>query len=296
MTKAAWLRLAVALLALLLWPSRALAQGTPLQAVDWLAVLAAEPGVQASADCPPAFGGRAPCLLVALGGDQVAGYPLVDNVLYGDIDGDGLDEAVIPLFSGGTAGTIGFLVYHQAEPRPRLVASQSGYKLGLSIGGGQLIVDEPYYFSGDPNCCPTALVRRPYRLSGGALVGGAETWLEPSGESDRPLTVAEVVVRGFYNALDRHALDDAYAFFTPRFQVANPFPTWAAGYRDTESVTVDTRPGASPTEVAVTIQTTERGAPDALPPRRFAGTWRLVPSDTAPLGLLLDQASIAPQP
>ena len=139
-------------------------------------------------------------------------------------------------------------------------------------------------------------MRTPYRLAGGALVGGDETWLEPPGGSDRPLALAEVVVRGFYNALDRHALRDAYAFLSPRFQAANPFDAWQAGYANTDSIAVETRPGPGPAEVAVTIQATDLTAAGTAAPQRFAGGWRLVPSDRAPLGLLLDQATITPAP
>lgn len=52
---------------LLQWPGSALAPRTPLQAVDWLAVLAAEPGTRLDVDCLPAMGGRAPCLQVPRG-------------------------------------------------------------------------------------------------------------------------------------------------------------------------------------------------------------------------------------
>jgi hypothetical protein len=276
---------AAVLLAVLLLPHIVLAQRTPLQAVDWLAVLAAEPV------------GNLPCVRLPIADDTYIGYPLVDNVLYGDLDGDGLDEAVIPLFSGGTAGNIGFMVYRQAEPQPRLVTSQTGYKIGLRIDGGRLIVDQPYYFGGDPNCCPTALNRTPYRLVGNTLVGGAESWVLPADDPiGRPLTPAEVVVHGFYNALSRHSMRDAYAFLSPRFQAANPFDAWAGGYLNTESVEVETRPGATANEVAVTIRAIDRYPPDRRETRRFAGTWRLTPEATAPLGLLLDQASISPLP
>ena len=288
---------AVVLIGLLLRPVTTHAQQTPLQAVDWLAVLAAEPGTQVEPDCPPLPVGNLPCVRLPIADDTYIGYPLVDNVLYGDLDGDGRDEAVIQLFSGGTAGVIGFMVFRQADPRPRLVTGQAGYKLGMRIDGGQLIVDQPYYFDGDPNCCPSALNRTPYRLVGNTLVGGAESWVLPADDPiGQPLTPAEVVVHGFYNALTRHNMRDAYAFLSPRFQGANPFDAWAGGYTNTESVEVETRAGASPNEVAVTIRAVDRYYPDTRETRRFVGTWRLAPDPAASLGLLLDQASIAPLP
>jgi hypothetical protein len=89
---------------------------------------------------------------------------------------------------------------------------------------------------------------------------------------------------------------DAYAFLSPRFQAANPFDAWAGGYASTESVEVETRAGASPNEVTVTIRAIDRYYPDTRETRRFAGAWRLAADAAAPLGLLLDQATIAPLP
>lgn len=68
------------------------------------------------------------------------------------------------------------------------------------------------------------------------------------------------------------------------------------GYQTTEEIVVETRPGASPTEVAVTQGTVDRFPLNRRETRQWAGTWRLAPSATAPLGLLLDEAMIAPAP
>lgn len=288
----------LALLALLLAaPPRAAAQGVALRDVDWRAALAATPGVQLDPTCPSGvpFAPPGAVCIVLSGVDGIGGggYANVERVLYGDLDGDGREEAVLPVESGGTAGTVAFLVYQQAAPWPRLVARHTGYKLGLQLDGGALLVYEPYYFGFEGNCCPTALQRTPYTLGPNGLVAGDTVWVAAFDER-RALTVAEVVVRGFYHALDGGALPEAYAFLSPRFQAASPYAPWAAGYARTGAIEVETRPGPGVDAVALTLAVRDREAPpDAPPAERFSGTWQLTPSPGAPLGLLLDRADIA---
>ena len=55
-----------------------------------------------------------------------------------------------------------------------------------------------------------------------------------------------------------HALPtNAYAFYTPTFQAANPFERWKAGYATTQSIEVQTTPGRVPTEVLIELTATD---------------------------------------
>jgi len=82
------------------------AQRLPLRAVDWRAVLLADPHVTALGG--DAQGGEqlGPRLEVTLGvaGKTVRGLPDYDRIESGALDGDGAREALIPFFSSGAGG------------------------------------------------------------------------------------------------------------------------------------------------------------------------------------------------
>src|SRR5262245_20403852 len=90
------------------------AEPTPLRQVDWPSVLAADPALVIDPQVPAPFTPVGPYvrLVNPIGPNQppVGGFALLDDVRYGDIDGDGVEEAVILLESGGTAGVLGLLV------------------------------------------------------------------------------------------------------------------------------------------------------------------------------------------
>src|SRR5581483_3746585 len=136
------------------------AQAGGLRSVDWAAVLASEPGIRVNADCLaalPDLQARGICIDVRVDppqpvegsfGDPVDAFTGVAVIapdgggpLYGDIDGDGVEEAIIETVSGGTGGSFGFLVYQQGAVRPRLVAAVPGYKTFVAIQDGLLAVD-----------------------------------------------------------------------------------------------------------------------------------------------------------
>lgn len=261
--------------------------GTPLRTVDWDAVLASEPGLTYAEE--PLFPGSSLRTYVSLatGTGDVSGYPLFDEIDYGDVDGDGTEEAVIPLFSGGTAGTIGLLLYREAPDRPRLVLARSGYKLGMKIEGGRLVLYEPSYVGFEPNCCPSASTVATYRLVGDRL--------EQQTFEVEPNEAQEVTVYGFYDALGRGDFEAAYEFYSPTLKAANPFEPWRAGYRDTLKLEVDTRSGATPNQVTIDLTATDRAPGGGTVTKRFTGTWTVVwsPADRR---WLLDKAQIAERP
>ena len=88
--------------------------GTPLRQVDWRFVLTNDPSITLDPDAyqPPVDMG--PYINVSgpnQTGDTLAGYADVEDVLYADLDGDGTEEAVIPVESGGPGGSFGFMLY-----------------------------------------------------------------------------------------------------------------------------------------------------------------------------------------
>ncbi len=263
----------------------AMAAATPLRQVDWEPVLASEPGVTYADE--PLFPGSPLRTHVSLqvGDDEVSGYPLFDEIDYGDIDGDDAEEAVIPLFSGGTAGIIGLLLYREAPDRPRLVLARRGYKLGTNIEDGRLVIYEPSYVGFEPNCCPSATTVATYRLVGDHL--------EQQTFEVEPNAAQEVTVHGFYDALSRGDFAAAYDFYSPALKAANPFEEWRAVYGDTVTLEVATRPGPTPNQVEIDLTATDPAPDGETVERRFAGTWTLVWSPTE-RRWLLDEAQIAP--
>lgn len=288
-------------------PGRQVA-GTPLRQVNWASVLANDPYLSAAGGCLPPPGAALPCVTILLSHPQSAGGPgggatedqitgLADiapgRVLYGDIDGDGADEAVISIESGGTAGALGLLVYHQASPAPQIVDVIPGYKLGASINSGTLTVTEPFYFGFEANCCPTGLVQTSFVQSGDNLQVTAGPSFLSAGQDSHPLTAAELTVLGFYHAIDAGSYQDAYNLTSAAYQAANPYADWKAGYVTTKGVAVETQPGTGDPNTVLVNVTVQEQTDAGTATRMFSGSWFLIPDTTAPTGLLLDHATIS---
>jgi hypothetical protein len=114
---------------------------------------------------------------LALIGDKVLIAPdMADALLCFDVTGDGRGDMAVTLFSGGTAGDVGWLLFVPGESRWRLAGSGTGYKLRLSRSGSDLLAVQPVYRKNDPNCCPTGgFDRTLYRWDGSRLVV-ARSW------------------------------------------------------------------------------------------------------------------------
>lgn len=288
------------------------AQPGGLRSVDWVAVLAAEPGIAVSSDCAaalPSLAVMGPCIEVTLdppravegtGGGREHSFggvallsPESGGPLYGDIDGDGIEEAIIQTQSGGTGGSFGFLVYAQGEARPRLVAAVPGYKTFVAIEDGLLIVQLPYYFGFEGNCCPTGFSKTWYTIDSGALSEVGRTYTVLTG-TDGGLTVGldELVVHGFYRALSQQAYEDAWRFISPSARQGRSFEQWRDGYATTRRIAVTTAPGPGFQEVLVELEAEDETADGGTVVRRFTGSWFLVPDSSVPWGLVLDRAEI----
>lgn len=268
------------------------AAGVPLRQVDWRAVLAGDPAIAIDPSAYQVPGITGPYVRVAgpqFGLHNLEGYALTDDAAYADLDGDGAEEAVIPVASGGTAGLLGLLLYREDTPGPRLVLVETGYKLSFTIepgqGGSQLVIYQPNFVGFEPNCCPSSMTRTTNTLQGDALVAWA-TEVEPN-------DVQEITVAAFYRALADRQYEEAYSFLSPAYQASNPFETWKAGFATTQSVQVETATGTSPSEVLIELTAVDRRPGGGTVTQRFRGAWTLVWSGEQ-TRWLLDRARIQP--
>ncbi|HZO37177.1 MAG TPA: hypothetical protein VFB41_09930 [Solirubrobacteraceae bacterium] len=97
-----------------------------------------------------------------------SGNAVVDpKPLFADLTGDGKTDAIVPLLSGGTAGTIAVYVLSSdgsASGRLHVIyRSQRLRRATVAVGAGPaLVIGSPRYAAGDAVCCPAELVRRSY--------------------------------------------------------------------------------------------------------------------------------------
>jgi LysM repeat protein len=256
-----------------------------IEVVDWAAHLAADPALTTELIDGERY------VTVAASTTGTAGIPQLEQIAYGDFDGDCMEEAGIPLFSGGTAGNIGFLVYNMAEETtsPTLAAWGDGYKLGLTADAGLLVVSNALYSGWEPNCCPSGFLHEGYRLRNDTLT------LVYSTSEGTPEMGAETV-RHFYTLLQAKNYTDAYALLAAEFQNANPFATWTAGYGNTQSfeATVAADPDVT-NRVTVTLAVTESLNNGLTRLRHYSGYWDVVWDDGSPGWRLQDgQFTVVP--
>ncbi len=98
-----------------------------------------------------------------------------DTVALGDLDGDGIADAAVVLFtSGGGSGTFKYLVAvldRDGEPvqAARVYLGDRVPVRSLSITSGQVVAKTVTHRSSDGLCCPTLEITRDFALRGGEL-------------------------------------------------------------------------------------------------------------------------------
>ncbi|UCC64504.1 MAG: META domain-containing protein, partial [Anaerolineae bacterium] len=118
---------------------------------------------------------------------------LVSPLVFGDLDGDGVDDAAAILVAdpGGSGTFYSLEAVRNESGEPVHLAS---YALGdraqirsLAIEGGQITLEMVTHGPDDPMCCPTQIVRNTYALEAGQLV---EKGSEAIGTVAEPSTMA----------------------------------------------------------------------------------------------------------
>lgn len=105
--------------------------------------------------------------------EETGGAFAQTNVLYADITGDGIDEAVVPLASSGTLGYVAFAVLSpDGKGGASAVLTAKPDEAGgfnVTVDGGQIIVVEAVRGADDPECCPGQLRTTAYGWDGKRL-------------------------------------------------------------------------------------------------------------------------------
>ena len=106
--------------------------------------------------------------LIAAGGEVDA-----SRIDYVDLSEDGVDDAVVPISSGGTGGDLAVVVLgYGPEGLGELLRAVPAEtrSIRVRVEEGQLVTTEGVYGPNDPLCCPTRLLTKWYGWDGSALV------------------------------------------------------------------------------------------------------------------------------
>lgn len=111
--------------------------------------------------------------LLAEGGGRL----LPEQIIFADLTGDGAEEAVVPISSGGSGGNVAYAVfgYRGGDLEELLVVRPEAGRVTVSVEDGALVETQPVYAPEDPLCCPSELRHTYYRWDGSELVVDYET-------------------------------------------------------------------------------------------------------------------------
>ncbi len=117
---------------------------------------------------------------------DTGGQFVKSEVLYADLTGDGVLDAIVPISSGGTAGDIAYVVLAPSGAGTKALMTRTGGATGggvkVWVQDGKLVETRPVYGPQDPNCCPGQLRVTTYQWNGSQLaVASQETVPNPSG-------------------------------------------------------------------------------------------------------------------
>lgn len=162
---------------------------------------AVSPTVQEEDTATPAATTATPTTALDIRGEDLSQQPgvrdflstqggelLPEETFYADLTGDGREEAVVHISSGGTLGNLAVFVFGYVEGELRQLLRVTGteeslgghVRASLASSTSQLVVQSWIYGPNDANCCPSGGLRTRYFIwDGQGLVVEREVVLSP---------------------------------------------------------------------------------------------------------------------
>jgi hypothetical protein len=108
---------------------------------------------------------------------ESGGRLLPEQIIFADLTGDGAEEAVVPISSGGSGGNVAYAVfgYSGGDLEEFLVVRPEAGRVTVSVEDEVLVETQPVYAPEDPLCCPSELRHTYYRWDGSELVVDHQT-------------------------------------------------------------------------------------------------------------------------
>jgi hypothetical protein len=113
-----------------------------------------------------------------------------EDVIYADVTADGIDDAVVPVTSGGSLGLLGFMVLTPTADGAAVILdifpSSSYPGMTVDVVGDKIMMAQPVPGPDDPECCPSFLRRTTWAWNGAALaIESSETVENPDAIGDK---------------------------------------------------------------------------------------------------------------
>ena len=120
--------------------------------------------------------------------DEMGGTYEQINVLYADVTGDSVEDAIVPLSSGGTLGDVALIVVTPADDGIEEILSVDAREFGIAadIVGDALVTYEPVPGPDDPLCCPSQLRTTTYVGDGATGLSVESEIVAPSDSEATP--------------------------------------------------------------------------------------------------------------
>jgi hypothetical protein len=122
--------------------------------------------------------------------DEMGGTYEQANILYADVTGDGVEDAIVPLSSGGTLGDVALIVVALAGDGVEEILTVDAREFGITanVVDDALVTYEPVPGPDDPFCCPSQVRTTTYAGDGATgLTVESEVVGPPDGASTPPV-------------------------------------------------------------------------------------------------------------